>query len=131
MGENRPGASSFIAAQAVIAAPPDGYTLFVSTNFPANVPTMQKSGNKGYEASAWSAVFGPANMEPAIIKILSDAVTELLRKPKSATFLSSLGAEIFAGTPESLKKFPSYRTGNHEGGRATRQHAAGVRYSRC
>lgn len=29
-----PGANSFIAAQAVIASPPDGYTLFVSTNSP-------------------------------------------------------------------------------------------------
>ncbi len=237
--ENRPGANSFIAAQAVIAAPPDGYTLFVSTNSPVttnaavyknipydpirdftpiapvarfpmllvvgadspyksladlvkaarqapgklnfgtstatyqanlelfhemnaikathvpykgtaaaltdvaggilqysladvsavmplirggklrplavgsperlkelpDVPTMQESGNKGYEAFAWSAVFGPANMDPAIVKTLADAVAELLRQPESATFLSSLGAEIFAGTPESLKQF--------------------------
>src|SRR5690606_31882675 len=32
--ENRPGANSFIAAQAVVAAPPDGYTMFVASNSP-------------------------------------------------------------------------------------------------
>ena len=237
--ENRPGANSFIAAQAVIAAPPDGYTLFVSTNSPVTtnaavyknipydpirdftpiapvarfpmvlvvgadspyktladlvqaarqapgklnfgtstatyqanlelfhemngikathvpykgtaaaltdvaggilqysladvsavmplirggklrplavgsparlkdlpeVPTMQESGNKGYEAFAWSAVFGPAKMDPQVVKTLADAIADLLKEPESATFLSGLGAEIFAGTPESLKKF--------------------------
>jgi len=32
--ENRPGGNSFIAAQAVATAPPDGYTLFVASNSP-------------------------------------------------------------------------------------------------
>ncbi|HYG44642.1 MAG TPA: tripartite tricarboxylate transporter substrate binding protein [Bordetella sp.] len=32
--ENRPGANSFIAAQAVAGAPPDGYTMFVASNSP-------------------------------------------------------------------------------------------------
>jgi tripartite-type tricarboxylate transporter receptor subunit TctC len=30
--DNRPGASGFIAAQAAAAAPPDGYTVFLTTN---------------------------------------------------------------------------------------------------
>ncbi|RWA51205.1 ABC transporter substrate-binding protein [Cupriavidus sp. UYMSc13B] len=32
--ENRPGANSFIAARAVAGAPPDGYTLWLSSNSP-------------------------------------------------------------------------------------------------
>ena len=32
--ENRPGANSFIAAQAVAGAAPDGYTMFVASNSP-------------------------------------------------------------------------------------------------
>lgn len=70
-----------------------------------DIPTMQESGTKGYEAFAWSAVFGPANMDPKIVKVLADAIAELLRAPESVTFLNNLGAEIFAGTPQSLKAF--------------------------
>lgn len=70
-----------------------------------DVPTMQESGNKGYEAFAWSAVFGPAKMDPAIVKTLSDAIADLLKQPQSVEFLATLGAEPFPGTPESLGKF--------------------------
>lgn len=70
-----------------------------------DVPTMQESGNKGYEAFAWSAVFGPANMDPKIVNVLAQAIADLLKSPESVTFLNNLGAEIFAGTPASLKAF--------------------------
>lgn len=42
--ENKPGADGAIAAEAVIKALPDGYTLFVATNTPVlGVPTLRKS----------------------------------------------------------------------------------------
>lgn len=39
--ENRPGANSFIAAQAVAKADPDGYTLFVASNSPMATNVVQ------------------------------------------------------------------------------------------
>jgi len=39
--ENRPGANSFIAAQAVARAEPDGYTLFVASNSPMATNAVQ------------------------------------------------------------------------------------------
>jgi tripartite-type tricarboxylate transporter receptor subunit TctC len=42
--ENRPGASGAVAAQAVKAAPADGYTVFIGTNSPMAVnPVLSKS----------------------------------------------------------------------------------------
>ncbi|MGN5480706.1 Bug family tripartite tricarboxylate transporter substrate binding protein [Cupriavidus basilensis] len=42
--ENRPGGNSFIAAQAVVSAEPDGYTLLLASNSPVatNVAMFRK-----------------------------------------------------------------------------------------
>ena len=41
--DNRPGAGGGVAAQALVSAPPDGYTLMVATNAHAIAPSLFKS----------------------------------------------------------------------------------------
>ncbi|CCJ51194.1 Bug family tripartite tricarboxylate transporter substrate binding protein [Bordetella parapertussis] len=70
-----------------------------------DVPTMQESGNKGFEAYAWTAVFFPAKVDPAIVARVSDAVQALVRSQEGKAFMEQLGGEPFVGGPDTLAAF--------------------------
>lgn len=70
-----------------------------------DVPTMQESGNKGYEAYAWTAAFFPAKVDAAIVARVSDAVQALVRSDEGRAFMANLGGESFVGGPETLAAF--------------------------
>ncbi|WP_284177525.1 tripartite tricarboxylate transporter substrate binding protein [Rhabdaerophilum sp. SD176] len=60
---NRPGAGTIIGAQALIAAPADGYTLFLSSNStftlnPAVIPKIPYDATKDFEPIAQLATIG-------------------------------------------------------------------------
>lgn len=70
-----------------------------------DVPTMAESGVEGYVAYAWIAAFSPANVDPAIIAKLSEAIQEFVKSPEMAAFLADKKGEPFVGGPEILRKF--------------------------
>ncbi|VEF39837.1 Bug family tripartite tricarboxylate transporter substrate binding protein [Bordetella bronchiseptica] len=70
-----------------------------------DVPTMQESGNKGFEAYAWTAAFFPAKVDPAIVARVSDAVQALVRSQEGKAFMEQLGGEPFVGGPNTLAAF--------------------------
>ncbi|CFN64938.1 lipoprotein [Bordetella pertussis] len=70
-----------------------------------DVPTMQESGNKGFEAYAWTAAFFPAKVDPAIVARVSDAVQALVRSQEGKAFMEQLGGEPFVGGPDTLAAF--------------------------
>lgn len=70
-----------------------------------DVPTMQESGNKGFEAYAWTAAFFPAKVDPAIVARVSDAVQALVRSEEGKAFMEQLGGEPFVGGPATLAAF--------------------------
>lgn len=70
-----------------------------------DVPTMQESGNKGFEAYTWTAAFFPAKVDPAIVARVSDAVQALVRSQEGKAFMEQLGGEPFVGGPDTLAAF--------------------------
>ncbi|KDD12960.1 Bug family tripartite tricarboxylate transporter substrate binding protein [Bordetella bronchiseptica] len=70
-----------------------------------DVPTMQESGNKGFEAYAWTAAFFPAKVDPAIVARVSEAVQALVRSEEGKAFMEQLGGEPFVGGPDTLAAF--------------------------
>ena len=65
-----------------------------------NVPTLDESGMKGFEASAWQGVLAPAGTPPAIVERLSTEITKALGRPDLRAQLAPQDAEVRA-TPSA------------------------------
>jgi tripartite-type tricarboxylate transporter receptor subunit TctC len=70
-----------------------------------DVPTLAESGLPGFQASTDFALFAPASTPASVIRVLSTAVTEILRSPEMRERLGSMAIESIGGTPE---EFPAY-----------------------
>jgi tripartite-type tricarboxylate transporter receptor subunit TctC len=51
---------------------------------------------------SWNALFAPAGTPPGIVKILNDALRDVLAEPAVKTRLLELGIEARASTPEEI-----------------------------
>jgi tripartite-type tricarboxylate transporter receptor subunit TctC len=80
-------------------------TTLKRSNLMPDVPTLDEAGLKGFDATIWYAVFGPAGMKPEVVGKLNQAIVSALRTPEVAKRLSDLGADIVASTPEELGRF--------------------------
>lgn len=67
-----------------------------------DMPTVQESGVAKYDVVSWNALFAPAGTPPEIIKILNQALQEILAEPDVKKRLLELGIEARAGTPEEI-----------------------------
>lgn len=70
-----------------------------------DVPTMEEAGFKGFDAIQWYGVVGPAKMPPAVVKTLSDSLTQVLAQPDMKTKLSSEAIELVQMSPEFFGSF--------------------------
>ncbi|MFN7086551.1 MAG: Bug family tripartite tricarboxylate transporter substrate binding protein [Burkholderiales bacterium] len=69
------------------------------------IPTLDESGVKGFEASTFTGLVVPAGAPRAVVDRLNAAVVKLLaRQPVKDRFLG-FGAEAFSSTPEKLGEF--------------------------
>ncbi|MDI9334195.1 MAG: tripartite tricarboxylate transporter substrate-binding protein [Cytophagales bacterium] len=66
-----------------------------------DVATLREQGI-AMDASAWFAIYGPANMPPAVLARLSRAVMDAVNDPVMKAKLISLGFDAIGGTPEQL-----------------------------
>jgi tripartite-type tricarboxylate transporter receptor subunit TctC len=69
-----------------------------------NLPTLDSSGVKGFELSAWDGIWAPAGTPRAIIDKLNAAYNKALNDPRVKERLLARGAEPVPGTPEDLAK---------------------------
>jgi tripartite-type tricarboxylate transporter receptor subunit TctC len=69
-----------------------------------NVPTMDESGLKGFEASTTTGVVLPARTPQDIVKRVHAAVIKTLRLPATREGFVRLGADVIESTPEELEK---------------------------
>lgn len=66
------------------------------------IPTISESGLKGFELGSWYALFGPAGMQPEIVKRLHGETVKALAAKDVKDQFAALGAEAVGGTPEAL-----------------------------
>jgi tripartite-type tricarboxylate transporter receptor subunit TctC len=67
-----------------------------------DVPTLRESGVADYDVVSWNALFARAGTPPEIVKILNQALQEILAEQDTKTRLLDLGIEARASTPEEI-----------------------------
>lgn len=70
-----------------------------------DVPTLEESGFKGFDAIQWYGVVGPAKMPEAIVKTLSASLAQVLAQPDMKVKLSTEAIELVQMTPEFFGSF--------------------------
>ena len=69
-----------------------------------NVPTLDESSLKGYEASTYIGVAAPAGTPPPVINRLNEAIRKVLASPDVLERLRALGTEPGASSPAEFRK---------------------------
>jgi tripartite-type tricarboxylate transporter receptor subunit TctC len=70
-----------------------------------DVPTLDESGFKGFDAQQWYGVVGPAGMPAPVVKQLNDTLAVVLRAPDMREKLSVEAIEPQVMTPEQFGNF--------------------------
>jgi tripartite-type tricarboxylate transporter receptor subunit TctC len=70
-----------------------------------DVPTVQESGFKGFEASAWYAIVAPTGTPPDIVGKVNRLVNDFLQSQKGKAVLEQNALQSVGGPPEDLKAF--------------------------
>ncbi len=97
--ENYVALKANIADRKMIAVASSGATR---TQFLREVPTVQQAGGGQFEVRSWNAIFAPAGTSPDVIKILNQAMREVLATPDVKQKALDLGIEAKASTPEEI-----------------------------
>jgi len=69
-----------------------------------DMPTLDESGLKGFEAVAWNGLAGPAKMPQEAVDRLSSAVRKVLTNPEMQERLRSEGSDPVGSTPAEFAK---------------------------
>ena len=67
-----------------------------------NVPTLDESGFKGFDVTAWHGVLLPAKVDAGIVAKLNREVTRIIALPDVQEVLLQEGGEIVPTTPEKF-----------------------------
>ena len=67
----------------------------------ADLPTLEESGFKGYEADTWYGLFTPAGTSKAIVDKINADVVRALNSPDIKKLYADQGAEVVGDSPES------------------------------
>jgi tripartite-type tricarboxylate transporter receptor subunit TctC len=70
-----------------------------------DLPTLDESGFKGFDAQQWYGVMGPANMPAPIVKTLSESLATILKAPDLREKLSIEAIEPIVMTTEQFTDF--------------------------
>jgi tripartite-type tricarboxylate transporter receptor subunit TctC len=79
-------------------------TSLKRTDVLPDVPTLDESGLRGYEASLWLAMVAPAGTPPAIVERMSRELREALASPEVVDGLKAQGIEATPSTPDGLRQ---------------------------
>jgi tripartite-type tricarboxylate transporter receptor subunit TctC len=72
------------------------------------LPTIaEETGLRGFDLTAWGAVFGPAGLPKPIVDRLSSEITRIVTDPEFREKMQQIGVEIQSSTPEQLRQFVS------------------------
>ena len=70
-----------------------------------DVPTLDESGFKGFDAQQWYGVVGPAGIPAPIVRVLNDSLATVLRAPDLREKLSVEAIEPIVMQPEEFAAF--------------------------
>jgi tripartite-type tricarboxylate transporter receptor subunit TctC len=70
-----------------------------------DVPTAAELGLPGFDLAAWNGYLVPAGTPPQVIAKLHKELTAALKSPDFTDYISSLGSEVVASTPEEFATF--------------------------
>ena len=73
--------------------------------FLPDVPTLAEQGFPNIEVKGWWAIFGPANMPPAIVDQLHAAIRSVIDSPQSRARLQTFSATPWVGSAQDLDAF--------------------------
>ena len=68
------------------------------------IPTIAEKAIPGFDSYIWFGLFGPKDMDPAVVNKINKAVSAALQKPDVADRLTSTGNRIHIATPEAFGK---------------------------
>lgn len=69
------------------------------------VPTLAETVLPGFDVRGWSALIAPANLPPAVVARLNEAVRVALRKPDVIEKFRAKGSDATATDPEETRRF--------------------------
>jgi tripartite-type tricarboxylate transporter receptor subunit TctC len=75
-----------------------------------DVPTLNESGVKGFDAYTWFALYAPAGTPADIVQKLHAETAKVLNQPELKSRLASQGAEVALTTPAELAAFQAAET---------------------
>ncbi|HSS27478.1 MAG TPA: tripartite tricarboxylate transporter substrate binding protein [Usitatibacter sp.] len=67
-----------------------------------DVPTLDEAGVKGFDATIWLALLGPAGMPRDVVMKLNADVQKALSTPEARKLMRSAGVDVATSTPEEL-----------------------------
>ncbi|NBS46194.1 MAG: tripartite tricarboxylate transporter substrate binding protein [Betaproteobacteria bacterium] len=70
-----------------------------------NVPTMDESGFKGFEATVWYGLMGPGKMPRAMAQRMNDDINKVMAMPDVQEKMDQFGAEDGGGSIEKFSAF--------------------------
>jgi tripartite-type tricarboxylate transporter receptor subunit TctC len=72
-----------------------------------DVPTVQETGLKGFEATTWYVLMAPAGTPAAVISRLNGIVNDYLKSPAGQKMLVQFDVAAGGGTPQAAKDYLS------------------------
>lgn len=67
-----------------------------------DIPTLEESGLKGYEVTAWNAMFAPAGTPQSIVSRLNEQVRKHMAQPDAKSVIDAQGLDADTGTSAEL-----------------------------
>jgi tripartite-type tricarboxylate transporter receptor subunit TctC len=70
-----------------------------------DVPTLDETGLKGFEALSWQGLFAPAGTPPEVVEKLSAEVNKAMQSPDIKDYFAVRGFIVEGSTPAAFKAF--------------------------
>ena len=70
-----------------------------------DIPTLDESGIKGYDASNWYAIATAAGTPPAVIARLHNEIERYFKLPEVQKQVTTMGAVLDLKSPEEMRRF--------------------------
>jgi tripartite-type tricarboxylate transporter receptor subunit TctC len=69
------------------------------------VPTIAELGLKGFEATDWKVLVGPAGMPIEAVRLINEAASKTLLKPDLIQKFAEDGSTVMSGNPKQVSKY--------------------------